>query len=340
MRKKALALLLAAATMGLVACGGSDDDANDNASTGDESAPSTVAVHAGVNDPNDRNIAVLAFLPASVTVKTGATVEWTATGPEPHTITFLPKGQTPPTPDKPENAALRAKTVEGAYDGTQTLGTTIIPTSAEPVTYKVSFPKAGDYTYYCIIHPGMNGAVKVVDDAATADSQSAVDKRAGTEQTKWLAEGQAAKKALMAAPVKKTANTDGSSTWTLEMGTNTQHVAVLAFQPVNAAIKAGDTVTFVNNSTDPHTASFKGAGALPANPESPEAMAASPGKSPQTLNATGVFNTGWLPPNAPPGAGPPEAVRSYSYKVPAAGEYAYVCLLHAPSGMGGTIKAT
>jgi plastocyanin len=124
------------------------------------------------------------------------------------------------------------------------------------------------------------------------------------------------------------------------MGTNTQHTTVLAFQPASAAVKAGDKVTFVNNSFDPHTATFKGTKQLPANPESPEAMAAAPGKSPQTLNSTDLFNTGWLPPNVPPGQGPPEAVRSYTYTIPAAGAYSYVCLLHAPSGMGGTINAT
>jgi plastocyanin len=69
-------------------------------------------------------------------------------------------------------------------------------------------------------------------------------------------------------------------------------------------------------------------------------MAAAPGKSPQTLNATDFFNTGWLPPNAPPGAGPPEAARSFTFTVPAAGTYAYVCILHSPSGMAGTIQAT
>lgn len=338
MTKRALALALAVATIVLGACG---DDADTKESTGvGGEAPSTVAVQAGVNDPKDRNIAVLAFLPASVTVKQGATVRWTAPGPEPHTITFLPKGQTPPTPDKPENAALREKTVSGAYDGTQTLGTTIIPTGPDPVAFDVSFPKAGEFTYYCIIHPGMQGEVKVVADEANAESQEDIDERADDEQEQWLVKGRAAKEKLVDAPVKKTANGDGTTTWTIEMGANGDHVAVLAFQPVNAAIKAGDKVTFVNNSTDPHTATFKGTKALPGNPESPEAMNAAPGKSPQTLNATDLFNTGWLPPNAPPGAGPPEAVRSYTYVVPAAGEYSYLCLLHAPSGMGGTIKAT
>ncbi len=340
MKKKAIAIVLAAATLMLVACGGNDDDDKDASSdtTVAQSAPDVASVRAGVNDPKDRNVAVLAFLPASVTVKAGGSVEWTATGPEPHTITFLPAGQAAPTPDKPENAALRSKTVEGSYTGTETLGTTIIPAGPDPVKYKVSFPKAGEFTYHCIIHPGMDGTVKVVDDAATADTQSAIDARAKSEQAKWIAEGVAAKKALMNAPVKKTANADGSNTWTVEMGTNTAHTAVLAFSPPSADIKAGDTVTFVNNSHDPHTASFKGSKELPQNPESAEAMAPAPGKSPQTLNATDLFNTGWLPPNVPGGA--PEIARSYSFKVPTAGEYAYVCLLHAPSGMGGTLKAS
>lgn len=330
MKKAVLALVLGAIAFTLVGCG---DDAK-------EAAPEKVSVKAGVNDPDDANIAVMAFLPASVTVKAGASVEWTASGPEPHTITFLPAGTTPPTPDKPENAALRAETKSGSYTGSETLGTTIIPTGPDPVTYNVSFPKAGDFTYYCIIHPGMQGAVKVVDDEGDADSQTAIDDRAEEEEAKWLTEGQGAKKAFVEAGAKKTANADGSNTWTIEMGTNTQHTAVLAFQPVNAAVKAGDKITFINNSGDPHTASFKGAKELPANPESAEAMAPAPGPSPQTLTAADYFNTGWLPPNAPPGAGPPEAVRSYTYTVPAAGTYAYVCLLHAPSGMGGNITAS
>ena len=335
MKKAALFLTIGAVALMLVGCG---SKSKTNTTTAGP-APSTAKVQAGVNDPKDRNIAVLAFLPASVTIKTGATVQWTAPGPEPHTITFLPIGQNPPGPEDPANAALRAKSTTGAYDGAQTFSSTIIPTGQAAENYSVSFPKAGTFIYNCIIHPGMSGTVKVVDDATAAESQNAISARAKTEQEKWIAEGAAAKKAFEAAPVKKTANADGSNTWTLEMGTGTQHTAILAFQPASADIKAGDKVTFLNNSTAPHTASFKGTKTLPANPESPEAMAPS-GKSPLTLNATDLFNSGWLPPNVPPGAGPPEAARSFTYVVPTAGEYSYVCLLHAPSGMGGAIKAS
>jgi plastocyanin len=114
---------------------------------------------------------------------------------------------------------------------------------------------------------------------------------------------------------------------------------VLAFAPLATKIKAADRIVFVNNSGAPHTATFAGRQRLPSDPESPKVMKPAPGPSPQRLNPTTYFNTGWLPPNAPPGAGPPERARSFTFIVPAARTYAYVCVLHVPSGMTGTIRA-
>jgi plastocyanin len=106
-------------------------------------------------------------------------------------------------------------------------------------------------------------------------------------------------------------------------------------------VKAGDTVTFVNNSLAPHTASFFGPGSPEIqSPFDPAAVAPAPGPSPQALAAAGFFNTGLLPPNAPPGSGPPIEARSFSFTVPTAGTYSYVCIFHAPSEMVGTINAT
>jgi plastocyanin len=121
------------------------------------------------------------------------------------------------------------------------------------------------------------------------------------------------------------------------MGISTAHTDVLAFSPTPVGVKAGDTVTFLNSSAAPHTASFN-----PPfqDPTDPRTDVPAPGKSPQTLTATGFFNSGLLPPDAPPGAGPPAAVRSFSFKVAGAGTYSYLCLLHAPSGMVGVINAT
>ncbi len=122
------------------------------------------------------------------------------------------------------------------------------------------------------------------------------------------------------------------------MGVDTAHTSVLAFAPPSSDVKAGDTVTFVNNSFAPHTASFAGKGTLPQNPGDPAAQKPTPGPSPQTLNPTDVFNTGLLPPNAPPDGGPPEPARSFSFVMKTAGTFNYICIFHLGSGMAGAIK--
>ena len=97
-------------------------------------------------------------------------------------------------------------------------------------------------------------------------------------------------------------------------------------------------MTFVNNSLAPHTATFAAGGQLPQDPLDP-ASAASDGPVSAHVAATGgPFNTGWLPPAAPPNAPPPEPARSFTFVIPQAGDYPYVCLLHVPSGMAGSIK--
>jgi plastocyanin len=124
------------------------------------------------------------------------------------------------------------------------------------------------------------------------------------------------------------------------MGTSTAHADILAFKPVPVGVKAGDQVTFVNDSGAPHTATFFGQQPPIASPLDPRVGQPLPGPSPQMLDATKLFNTGLLPPNAPPGAGPPLPARSFTFVVPKAGSYSYVCLLHAPSQMTGAITAT
>jgi len=54
---------------------------------------------------------------------------------------------------------------------------------------------------------------------------------------------------------KQTRNSDGSTTYNVELGASTAHTDVLAFAPTPKNVKAGDHVTFVNTSSAPHTAS-------------------------------------------------------------------------------------
>ena len=67
-------------------------------------------------------------------------------------------------------------------------------------------------------------------------------------------------------------------------------------------------------------------------------MQPQPGPSPQAARAGIYLNSGWLPPKTK--GGPPVSARSYTYSVPAAGTYAYACVLHLPSGMAGEIDAS
>jgi plastocyanin len=125
------------------------------------------------------------------------------------------------------------------------------------------------------------------------------------------------------------------------MGTTTKHTDILAFSPSPTRVVAGDQVQFVNNSGAPHTATFSGTQPQIDNPLDPREGEAIPGPSPQTLNTTDLFNSGELPPNVgePGGSPPPLAVRSFTYVVPAAGNYPYYCILHVAEGMSATILA-
>ncbi len=344
MNRMRVVVLGAMVAMTLAGCADDADDPSPQASasvaatTSAPTPPTKVAVRGGVNDPADLNIAALAFLPAEVKVVAGAAVSWTVAGPEPHSVTFLPPGQQAPTPDKA--GALFAPTPpKGPYDGTTLVNSGLGPQGpGAPMTFDVTFAKAGTYAYLCVIHPQMRGTV-VVGEPSAADTQSAIDERGKAEESQWLAEGQAAKKALVEKPAAQTKNSDGSTTWTVQTGVSTPHTNVLAFVSPALALKPGDSVTFVNGSAAPHTATFAGGTVIPPNPEDPKVLAPAPGKSPQTLKATGYFNTGWLPPDAPPGAGPPLPARSFTFVVPRAGSYAYICALHVASGMAGTLTA-
>jgi plastocyanin len=300
-----------------------------------------VTVEVGINDPAKPTIAVLAYMPAKVTVEVGTPVvfDWKGTI-EPHSVTFLAPGQTLPAPGS--DPSLFAPTpAKGPIDGTTFVNSglgPLGPTAMPPL--EETFAKAGTYELHCVIHPVMVGTVEVVEKGASGvDTPAAAKSRGDEEKATLLAEGQKAAADFAKSTPASTKNADGTTTWQIEMGTSTEHTQIYAFQPTPAAVKAGDTVTFVNNSGAPHTASFFGKTAPIVDPTDPRTDAAAPGASPQTLDDSGFFNTGLLPPNAPPGAGPPEAVRSFSFVVPKAGTYAYVCILHVPSGMAGQVKA-
>ena len=238
-----------------------------------------VKLKGGLNDPKDPNIAVLEFLPESVKVATGTTVTWKIAGPEPHSVTFVPPGTEPPTVEQ-DPSLFTPTPATGPYDGTTMVNSGVLPLgeTSQVLKFSMSFAKPGKYTYYCVLHPNMVGTLEVTSGAE--DSQQKITKAGNAETKKYLAEGEAAKRKLLAAKPKQTKNSDGSTTYNVELGASTAHTDVLAFAPTPKNVKSGDHVTFVNNSSAPHTASFGGP-LVPTVSIAPNVMSAVPGGRPR-----------------------------------------------------------
>jgi len=341
-RRRAALVTVSVAVLALgAACGSSDK--SDNASKSKASGVvqnGPITIRAGLSDPDHTSIAVLQFMPAKATVAVGQKVSWSWNDTkEPHTVTFFPPGQSAPAPGS-DQSLFAPTPPTGAYDGTTLVNSGLVPQGPQAAPpFEMTFATAGTYNYTCVIHPQMVGTI-VVAAGDAGETAAAVTARGDQERGQWLAEGNAAFEKLQSAAPVSTKNRDGTTTWKVEMGASTPHTDILAFAPVPAAVKHGDKVTFVNNSMAPHTASFFNQQPPIQSPEDPAAQKAAPGPSPQKLNSKDLFNTGTLPPNAPPGAGPPEAARSFTFSVPTAGDYQYICIYHSPSGMAGVIKAS
>lgn len=336
-RSRRLLVVLVALTLLAVACTQDEEQAAETPAPDGE----RISLRAGMNDPDDTTIAVTEYLPEAIRVEEGTTVEWTNEGPEPHSITFLPPGEQMPEPESPEFFELFEPTPpEGPYTGTELVNSGLGPGGPEHpdvLTFEMTFAETGTFQYACVIHPLMTGTIHVVEEGEAVYTQEQIDERAEFELEGWLEEGREAKQALLEREVRQETE-DGGTTWYVQMGATTAHTDILAFAPTPAEVEAGDRVVFINDSGAPHTATFLGEEEVPAV-DDPEAEGPS-GDPPLEVNATDYLNTGILPPNVPLGAGPPEEARSFAFDVPEEGEFDYVCILHVPSGMVGTIRAT
>ena len=284
---------------------GSSTPAGSSSSSGAVKVPTNITFQVGLNDPAKQNIAVLQYMPAQVTVEVGTPVDFSWTGTiEPHSVTFLAPGQTLPAPGS--DPSLFAPTpATGPIDGTAFVNSGLQPLGPGAVApMEVTFGKTGTYPFHCVIHPGMNGTVNVVDKGASGiDTPASVAEAGAADQATFLAEGQKAEAEFAKQAPSSTKAADGTTTWKLHMGTSTEHTDILEFQPVPATVKAGDTVNFVNDSAAPHTASFFGATIPITNPTDPKTDAPT-GVPPLALDVTGFFNSGSDPAQRPAGRRP------------------------------------
>jgi plastocyanin len=205
---------------------------------------------------------------------------------------------------------------------------------------RVRFKKAGLYTYYCNIHPGMKGTVRVVGKGAPIPSAKSDAARVKAQVAKALATAKA-----LPTTTKPPANT-------ISVGAEGKGgITYFGMLPDKLTVPAGTTVNFAMpvGSSDVHTATFG-----PGNPDKPKeylgAIAASfqgavfdgrgvypsepPGSPPAalspTLHGNGFWNTGVMDAVA---ASPPPGAGAVTFSTP--GTYQFVCLIH--TFMKGTI---
>jgi plastocyanin len=218
-----------------------------------------------------------------------------------------------------------------AYDGSHAVGSGIPQGEGPPKPFVVTFTKKGSFTYFCTIHPGMKGQVKVLPRKAKLP-KTAQDARAARKerrQDRRLARKLDARKV---APN------------TIRGGSDKRPVAQLKFYPANLTVKAGTPIRFVvaPKGQEPHTLSIGPKSYLddiiakqftPVPPEGPglptivmDARVLLPSDPPPLLPFDGATHGGFFSTGVVGGGSPnPKPV---TFRISKPGTYTYICLIH------------
>jgi plastocyanin len=151
------------------------------------------------------------FFPAAVKVRAGDSVKFTIAGF--HLINFPKKGEAPPPLAAPDAAHPATNVLDAAgapywfngqgtpvlpaivslgsgsgkpYTGATPVGSGFPAGEGAPKPFVVTFPKAGSYAYYCVLHPGMKGKVTVVGKGKPVPSAKADAARVAKQLAKGL----------------------------------------------------------------------------------------------------------------------------------------------------------
>jgi plastocyanin len=228
------------------------------------------------------------------------------------------------------NPGLLAPSKGKTYNGSQRL-LSGLPTG-KPKPFDVKFTKAGTYTFFCDVHPGMVGTV-VVKPAGKAIPTAKQDAKATAAQATAAIKG-----ALKAAKTKLPANT-------VSLGKSAPGgVELFDMFPSTLTVNANTTVTFQmsKDSLETHTATFAptatlkslakafeginfpASGVYPSDPTQPVTESL-------TAHGNGFANTGALDNNPKSTTIPSSGKIDFTQ----AGTYHFICLIHP--FMQGTI---
>jgi plastocyanin len=308
---------------------------------------------------------IQAFLPETLHIRAGDTVNWKLSGDDLHTVSFLasdgsvpeliiPVDQADPTQGAMINpiAGFPSRMPGGpveSYDGQTFVGSGLLshdpagPDAPPNDSLSVIFPKPGTYTVYCLVHPWMIGTIIVHENTdPDVPDQAAIDAQVETELAGYLAQIEMARQ-QGSIPVSMPA-ADGSTIWFVRAGalnalTGDFHAQAYEFLPKELTIKAGDTIVWT--SAEFHSVTFDDAPPAPdavipqpqpngppmlmLNPEVFVPMRPSPVYDPKQY-----FNSGDIGPIAANGI-------AWALTFTEPGTYNYICGFHYPMGMEGTI---
>jgi len=150
-----------------------------------------------------------------------------------------------------------------------------------PKPYTLTFSKPGLYRFFCIVHPGMAGAVRVLPSTATAPSPAQLTLRATAQLGRTISN------------LKSIQSQNPTNPLTVWVGAGKLDGSeVTSFFPKRLVVKPGDTVKFVSHDpTDIHTVTF--------GPPAYTTQIENTFVSPKGVNPFGAFAS---EPPGPPGA--------------------------------------
>jgi plastocyanin len=227
-----------------------------------EPAQASIVIPPGADNPANPP-----YQPTELSVERGVTVVVSNTDMAPHSLTYGQGGDDP--------------AVATAFE----TGLLLPGDSAHIETAKLA---AGDYPFYCFVHPFMKGKLVVTEPAAEKGPSN--EGGTGAEDNNNVGGGAAGGQTGGAGPEEKAI--------TILAGASVP--GHQAYDPAELSIKQGDTVTVTNNDTAPHTVT---SGTGPSDPDT--------GKK---------FDTGLIAPGA--------KVELQGAKDLAAGDYSYYCMVH------------
>ncbi|MGI9292394.1 MAG: cupredoxin domain-containing protein [Pseudomonadales bacterium] len=220
---------------------------------------------------------VNSFLPSTVHIRAGDTINWKIGSGEPHTVVFTGNEELPryevPVPGRGGESLMinprgvwptrkKGEPVE-TYRGEdyitsgllswrhiEPLGPTA-PPSLPSEHYSVHFDSPGTYPYFCMIHPGHAGVV-VVEDATAVDvpSQADIDAMAQAELAPIERITDSMRAMVDSEYEEKEVLADGTNLWTVQVGQAYLQHEVNEFLPRQLEIEQGDTVLW-------HSPNFK-----------------------------------------------------------------------------------